>query len=81
MSGPNLSFAHGAVARSVDLGVTNVHRRYRKVRLLRAQIGLKLHLLRFEDGFTAAFGFGSEFATTQHGLGLIKIGIPAAKLA
>src|SRR6266403_5100966 len=81
LSGPNLSFADVPVARSVDLGVTNVHQGCPKVRLLCAQIGLKLHLLRFEDGFTAAFGFGGEFTTTQHGLGLIKIGIPAAKLA
>src|SRR6267154_2454546 len=81
LSGPNLSFAHGAVARSIDLGVTNVHRRCRKARLLRAQIGLKLHRLRFEDGFAQPLGFGSEFTATQHGSGLIEIGVTARKLA
>jgi hypothetical protein len=81
LSGPNLSFADGPVARSVDFGVTNVHRGCRKVRLLRAQIGLKLHPLRFEDGFAAALGFGSEFTAVQNGPGLIEISIPAGKLA
>jgi len=40
----------------------------RKARLFAVQIGLKLASLRFEDGFAAALGFGSDFTTTQHSL-------------
>ena len=70
-----------AVAGSVNFGVAKVHLDCSEVRQLRAQIGLKFHPLRFEDGFAAALGFGSEFTTAQHRLCLIEIGVPAGKLA
>jgi hypothetical protein len=37
--------------------------------------------MRFEDGFAAALGFGSELTTAQHRSGLIEIGVAAGELA
>src|ERR1700741_4504709 len=76
---PNLAFAHSAVAWSVNFGVAKVHLDCSEARLLRAEIGLKLQLLRFEDDSAAALGFGSEFTAVQNGLCFIKISISAGK--
>src|SRR5882724_7524023 len=80
LSWPNLSSPHGTLARRVNFRVPKVHHSCRKVRLLRPQISLKLHILRFEDGLRAAFGFGSEFTATQHGLSLFEIGVATDEL-
>src|SRR5882762_10868873 len=44
------------------------------------QIGLKLHILRFEDGFRAALGFGAEFTAEQQGARLIEVGFATGQL-
>src|ERR1700722_18456358 len=80
LSWPNLSFPHGTLARRVNFRVAKIHHRCREVRLLRAQIGLKLHILRLEDCFRTPLGFRSEFTATQHRLSLFEIGVPAREL-
>src|ERR1700733_7430314 len=81
LPGPNLPFTHHAVVGSVDFGVAKVHLDCSKARLLGVQVGLNLRLLRFEHGFAASLGFGSDFTTTHRGLRLIEVGITAGRLS
>src|ERR1700731_4675724 len=46
---PDLAFAHSALAGCVNFRVAKIHHSCREVRLLRAQVGPKLHILRLDD--------------------------------
>src|SRR6266581_3089043 len=74
LSCPDLPFAHHTLTRCVNLRVAKIHHSCRKARLFRMQIGLKLQILRFEDGLRAALGFGAEFTAEQQGARLIEVG-------
>src|SRR5713226_3951571 len=80
LSWPNLSFPHSALAGCVNFCVAKIHHSCREVRLLRTQIGLKLHILRLEDSFRTPLGFRSEFTATQQRLSLFEIGGAAREL-
>src|SRR5713101_6921818 len=80
LSCPDLPFAHSALAGCVDFRVAKIHHSCREVRLLCAQIGLKLHILRLDDCFRTPLGFRSEFTATQHRLSLFEIGVAAREL-
>src|SRR6266481_2372928 len=80
LPGPHLPFTYVAVAGRENFGVAEVHIGCRECRLFREPIGLKLHILRFENAFGSALGFGTELAAAQHGLSLIEISVAAGKL-
>src|SRR5258708_2389929 len=80
LPGPHLPFTYVAVPGRVNFGVAEVHIGCRECRLFREPIGLKLHILRFENAFGSVLGFGTELAAGQHGLSLIESSVSAGKM-
>src|SRR6267142_3305643 len=80
LSCSDLPFAYSALTRRINFRVAKIHHSRREVCLLRAQICLKLCVLRFEHGFGTPLGFSTEFTAAQHAPGLIEISVAAGKL-
>lgn len=80
LTGANLAFAHDAIGRRVEFGVSEVYLGDGKGGFPSVEIGDQLMVLRFEDGLRAALGFDRDFVGVQRSFGLLQVGFATCGL-